>query len=1657
MFLQYFRIAPILVAALLLIAPAASNAGTQPSMKSPTTPVAFERNVGQARYEGGSDSRHVDAVLRIGGTTAYVHAKGLDIMQQVIHSVPNKDPYMTEFEIDAFRADMRLIASNPEPRVEFTGRQPGTVRYINGQTGINGTTAERYGSIVYHDVWPGIDMRMYITRLGLKYDFVVHPGIDPSQIAFRYDGTSRPETDEDGNLVVGTPLGSLNEQAPVVFTTSADGSNRVPVQSRYSVSGSAVRFQLGSYDSKRLLVIDPQRVWATYYGGNNTVESAYSAIDPLGNVVIAGSTIATNMPSSPGVMQRRLKAQVDGYVAKFDENGTFLWHTYYGGSLTDRLYDVTTDAKGNIWTCGQSNSKDRPEFTNVLLGSAPYGDPDSVELADAVVLMLLPDGKWGDSWEVFGRENDVATGIAVSATRVAIVGHTRSPRLGGLFGELPYRKDTTNFNDNTDLFVSIVKPRPSAPTKWSNDYLIFYGGGDFEYGGKIVFDKQGNVIFTGTTESANFPVTDGSKFKGIYDVGVVKFGTTPTRIWSSVFGSASFETLGDIAVDSKGDVVIVGTAEAADFPVLNALKGAFTGISDGFIRKYTSAGTVAWSTFYGGDSADALRGVAIDRADNIWVAGSTGRSPNIPLTADAVQSTPFVLSGTDGIMGKLNPAGTAVLYGSYLGAPPQDNLPTPPPPPPPPPPAVPPNIDFGNDELFDVAIDNNAYVVFTGIAQSYRMTTTAGAYQDSSKLDKDTLRKNAFVAYFTQCKDSIITIIPNGPPTLCDIDTRQLVGPKGFARYRWSTGDTTQNIVVRDSGTYIVMCTTADGCRYRDTIYIGRNPKPTVSAGTDTSLCIRSSVGLRAAPAGGKEPYRYKWNRIESGSEFIVGDDTLQAVTVEPGTTSRYEVTVTDSSGCSAKDTVLVTVNDPKPTIGPGTVDFGTIDACASSVEAEIAILNPQAYEVRITGFVPDDPRLSLLTSISPGVVIAPGASVNVKLRISASAAGTINGSYSLTGTPCGWTAQGKYTAKKDQLTASITPGVVSFGASVVCDATEKLDTATVINSGKVDLVVKPAVVAAPFALVSPTAEVTLKPGERRDVVFRYTPTVGVHSADIVFPFESGPCKDSLRVRLNAVTSDVTAAVSPTSINAGTLSGCENQKDTSITINNTSNVAIKVTLPTDAEVVYTPAGPLDIPAKSSAIVSVSLRPGAAGAFSRTHDLAIEPCNGKTSVIYNLQKNGIAFTTPASVDFGEFSSCTPGTSTQRSASLSFDGTGSASIKSVVSGPRVATSLTNGQTLSAGQAASFTATWMPVADGPLVDSIVVTFDPCDVRRVIRLSGTRTSIALRSDNPTVALGNIAGTGSGKVRYTNIGTDTVYVGVTSSANETAVSSVVPTPTQQLLPGAELVADFITACANRTNISDTLTASVLLPCTGITAKSVITATCAATTVVTSTVVIDSVNAKVGQQIVVPIRLTASQGLNAAGASSWRATLTYDPSVVVGRANTSDCWLPNTPGPCSITVQGTRGADTTGTLFALNFTAVLGSTDRTPLTLTDFQWTGITGATIDKRNGQVRITDICREGGDRYLVGKTNGYGLRVYPTPASSDLTIDVKGLGTDALRWTLTNMLGEVLMTGVDGADAAGSLMRTIDVSRLSAGTYTITASARGDVDHIPFVIQR
>lgn len=1642
----------------------AAQSTPRPARMSAPALLYFEKNVGQARYDGALPQTPVDAVVRVNGTLAYIHGKGLHMAQSKMYPTETHTRQEPDYATDIYRVDMELIGSNPSARAEFGGELPGKVRYLNEYTGVNGIEASRYQTITYREVWPNIDLRMYLTNAGVKYDFVVHPGGDPSVIAMAFNGGEQPALTSDGGLEITTPLGKLAEQAPVVFTKHANGDFASSIRSSFVTSGRSVRFAIDNYDKSKTLVIDPQRIWATYLGGSVSMYSNLGSITPTGlrtafdstgNVILAGSTTATDMPNTPGVLQRRLKGRIDCFIAKFNEFGTFQWHTYYGGSLEDILHDVTTDPSGNIWACGETKSRNLPD--SFLVGSNDdlqrWAEIDSIAWIAGFALKLGPDGKWSDSWIIDDRENDRATGISVSKDKVAIVGSTNSPLLGFMNGDGGFKKDTTNSANNYDIFLAVFKL--NAQSRWVRNYHIFYGGGGMDYGGKVAIDGDGNIVFNGMTQSSNFPVTDGSTRKGDDDNVIVKFGPTPARVWATQYGSTGQDQMCDMAVDGQNAVVVVGYTLGTDFPTTTgAYKTTRGGPSDGYVRKHLANGTVSWSTYYGGDSTDYMYGIATDKNNNVWVTGSTFGSTNIPLTPDAYQSAPSSAAGfvlKDGFVGKLDSTGKKLLYGSFYGAPPQATLPVidranPVPPPP--------NTDYGADDAVDIACDRSAYVAIATIAETWRMGATAGAYQDSAKLYKDTTRAHPFVSYLTQCKDSVIAITPNGPATLCDVDARQLLAPNGFARYEWSTGEKTRVITVRDTGTYTVMCMTSEGCRYRDTIYIARNPKPSVNAGRDTVLCNKSSIQVNATASGGKRPYKFKWNRIETGTEFI-DNDTIPNPFVNPGTTSRYEITVTDSNGCSAKDTMLVTVIDPRPSLSPSSIDFGTLDACTSTAEQSVTINNPHDYPIVITGITPDDPRLGLVTNLGAGVPVPPKGSADIRVSVTAATAGTTNGFFSVTGTPCTWSARTTYTVTKAQLTALVVPSTVSFGSGVECETTPKTDTVVIRNRGVEPLVVKPAIVSAPYSVIDPATEITIDPGKDYVARIRYTPTLGIWSGEAKFAFVSGACKDTLRVKLNAVTSAVNVVANTTSVNVGTLSGCDNQRDTIVTLTNNSDVAVKVTLPNDPELVYTPSGPIDIGAKSAVELRVSVRPGTAGAFAKTSELSVEPCAKKISINFNAQKNGVAFTTPSTVDFGEFSACQTAPSTTRTASLSFDGTGSASIKSVSTGSTLSATLSQGQPLTPGTPLAFNVTWTPAVDGALIDSIVVVFDPCDIRRVIRVTGVRTRPSLRADNPVTSLGTITGSANGTVRYTNDGSDTLLLGFIASQGM-AVTGTRPANVAALLPGAQVEVDFVTGCDNRTSISDTIEAVVAAPC-ALSAKSVVTGTCEQTTKVSTVLKIDSVAVKVGDQFVVPLRIVSSTGLNAGNAKAWTAKITYDPMVVVGRGNTPDCYVPASSGTCTSQISGVRGNDTTGVLFALNFTAVLGTSATTALTLSDFAWTDVKNPTVTSSPGLVTITDICQSGGTRFLKPRTSGVRLSVYPTPAVNEITIDAAGMGIDQLRWTLSTSLGQAVVSGSSMPDASGSITETVDVRSLPAGIYVLSIDARGETSHTTVLLQR
>lgn len=150
--------------------------------------------------------------------------------------------------------------------------------------------------------------------------------------------------------------------------------------------------------------------------------------------------------------------------------------------------------------------------------------------------------------------------------------------------------------------------------------------------------------------------------------------------------------------------------------------------------------------------------------------------------------------------------------------------------------------------------------------------------------------------------------------TFCSSDNIELDAGPGFVSYLWSDSSTAQTLIVTASGTYWIQATDTANCVAIDTINITVNPSPLASAGNDTTVIEPDCASLFGSASGGTPPYTYLWS---------TGDTTQNITFCELAGTHTLLFMVTDSNGCTAADSVIVTVMpqiiiniDPNPNAG---------------------------------------------------------------------------------------------------------------------------------------------------------------------------------------------------------------------------------------------------------------------------------------------------------------------------------------------------------------------------------------------------------------------------------------------------------------------------------------------------------------------------------------------------------------------------------------------------------------------------------------------------------------------------------------------------------------------------------------------------------------------
>ena len=224
-------------------------------------------------------------------------------------------------------------------------------------------------------------------------------------------------------------------------------------------------------------------------------------------------------------------------------------------------------------------------------------------------------------------------------------------------------------------------------------YSTYLGGSGGEIGYAIAVDGAGNAYVTGETDSGTqsagsipFPTVGAfdASYNGGGDAFVTKINASGNAlVYSTFLGGGGTERGYGIAVDSAGSAYVTGhtssdnastAAPPAGFPTVGALQAnnASPGSSDAFVTKFNAAGNaLVYSTYLGGNGSEfSIDGgaIAVDSDGNAYVGGTT-RSTNFPgASSSTIQPT---LAGTtgrsDGFVVKLNAAGSALLYSTYLG------------------------------------------------------------------------------------------------------------------------------------------------------------------------------------------------------------------------------------------------------------------------------------------------------------------------------------------------------------------------------------------------------------------------------------------------------------------------------------------------------------------------------------------------------------------------------------------------------------------------------------------------------------------------------------------------------------------------------------------------------------------------------------------------------------------------------------------------------------------------------------------------------------------------------------------------------------------------------------------------------------------------------
>ncbi len=591
---------------------------------------------------------------------------------------------------------LSFVNANPNPIIEPYNRLETDTSYFIGSDPASWRAAVPvWGGVRYKDLYPGLDLEVTSENGEVIQRLAAQAGTTPDLAAVRLRIEGADRLSLEGGLLRLTAADS-EYVLPLLQLAAEAGAEPAAAQ----LLGNQVLAPFGRPQAD-VAATNPQSgtadlLYATFLGGTSTDSGNDIFVNSAGEMYIAGETISSDFPATPGAFSTGLNGEYDAFVAKLNADGTALsYATFLGGSSMDLGYGLAVDSGGSAYITGHTSSSNFPATLGAY-DTSFNGSSDAfvAKLNAAGTALTYATYLGGSGW-------DAQSSIAIDSGGAAYIsGKTQSTDFPVTLGAFD-----TSANGWYDAFVVKLNADGSALS-----YATLLGGNQQDTGYAIAVDSGGAAYVTGETYSSDFPVVSGgfdTSFGGITDAFLVKLNATGSGLtYATYLGGSDEDTSKGIVIGSDGAAYITGLTTSSDFPATaGAYDTSLNGEPDAFIGKLSADGTtLTYATYLGGNDFDMGYDIGLDSSSAVYITGLTSSS-DFPTTFGAYD-TSFNGGTYDAFVAKLNAAGTALAYATFLGT-------------------------SDDDRGHDLALDSGGAACVTGFTDSAAFPTTAGAYDTS--------------------------------------------------------------------------------------------------------------------------------------------------------------------------------------------------------------------------------------------------------------------------------------------------------------------------------------------------------------------------------------------------------------------------------------------------------------------------------------------------------------------------------------------------------------------------------------------------------------------------------------------------------------------------------------------------------------------------------------------------------------------------------------------------------------------------------------------------------------------------------------------------------------------------------------------------------------